>query len=180
MQIFRTGLILILTSTFFSRCESQTSDCKYLAVIAFLRTNEEANKKIKTYFPKLVSRKDKFIEFNISAEVSFLALDFFKKQLKESDYEIPIGYINNTQLYFDSNFFKTYKSDFLEKVIELNKAKLFLNFSKPVNNFLITEFTVDDPARNMGRKDGLAMELLFIFDSHGLIKNVLYSGSAYD
>ncbi len=87
---------------------------------------------------------------------------------------------NDEKLYYNKYFFESFISDFLQKLAQSNESKLFLTFSKPVENYLVIELGNFDPKINLKSKYGKAMLMLFKFDSSGFIENVLYSGVAYN
>lgn len=173
--------ILFLLAGLSSEGQSN-DDCKYLMVLTYLRTNVKANQEIKTVFSRMkVARKnDRFVEFNLSDRIDFLGIDLFKKQLDSTNFGISQEFINDPYKYYEKYFFKSFRSDFLKRTMERNDSKLFLTFSKPVNNLLIAELGYTRPEVKEIRKFGLAIQFLFKFDSTGQIENVLYASTAYN
>lgn len=163
--------------------KSQTrEDCKYLTVLTYIRTNAEINNKIKAFFPWAAKKKDKYVEFNLSDRIDFIGISYFKEKLKAD----TIGYGINEELlttdtgYYKRYFFESFRSEFLKKIIERNGSSLFLTFSKPIDNYLVVELGNFDPEINQKVKYGKGMQMFFAFDESGVIKNVLYSGAAYN
>lgn len=157
-----------------------SDDCKYLTVLTFLRTNKAINEKIKKFFPKHINKKDKYVEFNISNRIDFIGISSFKERLKEKKYSIENDLIDDSGLYYKKVFFESFKSDFLENLIEHNNSKLYLTFSKPIKDYLVVELGDFDPAINLRVKYGKGMQMFFKFDSFGKIEDVLYSGAIYN
>ena len=88
--------------------------------------------------------------------------------------------INNFQLFYNKYYFISFRSDFLKKVIqhsEPDKEKLYLTFSKPIDNYLIVELESLDP--QLHPKLGKVMQMLFKFNSNGLIEEGLYTWASY-
>jgi len=155
-------------------------ECKYLSVITYLRTNVEINDRIKMFFPGIVKKKEKFIEFNLYDLIGFLGIVGMQKQILEKGFLFD-GDSLNAVSFSKKYFFMPIKSEFLTGLKwENNSAKLFLSFSKPVGNYLMVELTDFDPELTGGRKFGNAMQFFFKFSSSGVIEDKLYAGSAYN
>ncbi len=155
-------------------------DSKYLMSITYLRTNAAVNEKIKDNFPEQTHKKDKFVEFNLFDKVSFLGITGFWKSLKEKKYLSDEKYLSNADLYSDTFYFEPFESSFLKRLSWEGRGKLFLSFSKPIENYLVAELTEIDPKLFVIHKYGKAMQFFFKFDSLGVIEDVLYSGSVYN
>lgn len=168
---------------FFLPAKSQSNDeCRYLMALTYLRTNTQINEEIKGLFSriKLIKKKDKFVEFHLSNRVDFLSITGFKEDLDSTNFGIGKELINNYKLYHEKYFFESFRSEFLRRIAEPNESKLFLTFSKPVENYLVAEIGNFDPELYQTKKFGLGMKIFFKFDSSGLIENVLYARSAYN
>lgn len=162
---------------------SQTSDqCKYLIVLTYIRTNTDINDKIKVFFPRTVRKKDKYVEFNLSDRVDFIGISHFKERIQADTirYGITQELLNDNKAYIKKYFFESFRSDFLKKIAERNSSRLFLTFSKPVDNYLVAELGDFNPEINQKVKYGKGMLMFFKFDTSGIIEEVLYSGSAYN
>jgi hypothetical protein len=160
---------------------SQSSDeCKYSMTIAYLRTNIQINERIKLFFRKEVSKKDKYVDFNLSDRIDFFPISYFQEQLNTKDYGIDKELINDSKMYYDRYYFKSFSSEFLSKIKSPNESKLFLTFSKPVGDHLVVELRNYNPALDGNRKFGKAMLIFIRFGSDGIIEDALFSGATYN
>jgi hypothetical protein len=181
MRLKKNILFVINFLFFVIAVKSQSNDeCKYISVLTYLRTNVHANEEIKIIFNRFIKKKDKFIEFNLSNRIDFIGIQDFKEDLQSDNFGIDTTLINNARLYRVKYFFDSYRSDFLKKIIQQPmESKLFLTFSKPIDNYLIAELGNFDPDINVTTKFGKGLEMLFKFDSSGLIEAILYRGVTY-
>ncbi len=151
-------------------------DDKYLIAIIYLRTNEAANEQMKQTFQKLARKKSRYVDFNIHDQITFLEIWPFQSQLLEQGLGIDKGLVSNENLYRSKYRFKPYTNELLASLMKKPESKLFLTFSKPVDDFLLAEMTTFYPNIKMGK----AMQFLFKFNSNGLIEKVLYSTLQYN
>lgn len=162
---------------------SQTgSDCKYMTVLTYIRTNSDINKKIKAFFPWAATKKEKYVEFNLSDRVDFIGISYFKDKIMADTFRYGISekLLAVDTEYYNKYYFESFRSEFLKKIFERNGSSLFLTFSKPIDNYLVVELGDFDPEINQRVKYGKGMQMFFLFDETGVIKNVLYSGAAYN
>jgi hypothetical protein len=148
--------------------------------ITHLRTNTSVNDRIKGYFPSVAKEKGKFINFNLHPEISYIGINTFKDSLLEKKYIANEGLLTNGSSYSKLYIFPSFISSFLEKIKWQEDGKLFLSFSKPIEDYLVAELTEINPTKFTSRKTGRAMQLFFKFDSLGAIADVLYSGCIYN
>jgi hypothetical protein len=148
-------------------------------VLNYFHTNAEVNEKIKHFFPTLIKKKDRYIEFKVSDRIDFHSIRHFYEQLKSKNLGISQDLLDPSYFY-KRYYFTSFNSVFLKKLLILNDSKLFLTFSKPFDKYLIVELGNFDPMLNRRVKFGKAMQVLFKFDSVGLVEDVLYSGVAYN
>jgi hypothetical protein len=176
--VFITLLLLAVISG-----SSQTgSDCKYLSVLTYIRTNTDINKRIKTFFPWAAKKKEKYVEFNLSDRVDFIGISYFREKIMSDTlkYRISEKLLTSDKEYYNRYFFESFKSEFLRNIVERNSSSLFLTFSKPIDNYLVVELGNFDPGINQKVKYGKGMQMFFLFDESGVITSVLYSGAAYN
>lgn len=174
-------IAIILLSCLCKPANSQSTDeCKYLSAITYLRTDSSINAKIKLLFPKIARKHDEYVSFNLSDKITFLSISSFKDQLKEKNYFSNKEILSDANLFLKTYFFMPFESGFLKKLKWHNEAKIFLSFSRPVQNFLIAELTEFDPKLFGGRKYGRAMQFFFKFDLSGIVEDALYSGCVYN
>lgn len=163
--------------------KSQSADeCKYLMILTYLRTNTQINEQIKGLFSriKITKAKDKYVEFNLSNRIDFLNIYDFKEELNSKNIEISKELINEPKLYSKNFFFESFRSEFLKNIMQQNDSKLFLTFSKPVDNYLVAIIGNSNPELTGTFRMGLGMKMFFKFNSAGLIEDVLYSSAAYN
>jgi len=149
-------------------------------VLTYLRTNTKVNETIKAFFPKLTSKKSKYVDFNLSTRIDFMSISYFNEKLKNSDIILEPELLENPKLYHKKYYFDSYESTFLSKIAQSNDSKLYLTFSKPIEDHLIVELGNFYPALNSKVKYGKELAMLFKFDSSGLVREVLFAGSAYN
>ena len=153
--------------------------CKYQAALSYLRCNKKINERIKTFFPKLASKKEKYVELNIFSRVDFLSINPFKNELLGREYFDKKELLGTDSMsYFKKYFFESYESDFLKKLIEPNGSKLYLTFSKSFGDYLVVEIG-DLRSKTTNYRFGEGMHIFFRFNSLGLIEDVIYAGSTY-
>lgn len=182
MNLFK-GLILFLCFFFTSSCKlnaQQDEGCKYLAVITHIRTNQTVSEKLKQFFPALVKRKQLFVDFGLCDKVSFLNISGFEARLKEKKYILNDTLINNPNLYYKRHYFISYESDLLRQIKWNTESKLFLSFSKPIDNYLIAEITDFDPGKYGGSKFGKGMKMFIKLNTSGLVDEILFSGAVFN
>jgi len=182
MKTFKTLIALILVSSqtiLIANCQTN-DECKYLMVLTYLRTNKKINETIKTFFPKISNKKDKYVDFNLSNRIDFISISAFKDKLNGRDSRINNDLLNDPNLYYKKYFFESFKSEFLDKIFQPNDSKLFLTFSKSVEDYLIVEIGNFNPEVNQKIKFGKGLLMLFEFDTLGVVKDVLISGAAYN
>ena len=171
----------MITSFFINSVKCQSNDdCKYLSVLVYLRTNKAVNDQIKQSFPALTKRKDKYVEFSISDRVEFIGISDFKRNPDINTFGIDSPLINNNQLYYNKYFFTSYTLKFLNKAMEQpeqDKVGFYLTFSKSIDDYLVTELTLMDP--RIHHHMGNTMQMLFKFNSDGLIEKCIYAWAAY-
>ena len=167
--------LLILNESIYSQTPN---DCRYLSALLYLHTNIKVSETIKLNFPKVTNKKEKYVEFHLANRVDFIGISPFKKGITSSDFKIDEESFDNN-LYYKKYFFESYRSEFLKKLNVPNESKLYLRFSKPIENYLIAELGSYDPEIYRTAKFGFALLFFFEFDSNGLIENVLYSGLTY-
>ena len=153
--------------------------CKYQTVLLYIRCNKKINEEIKTAFPKLTSKKEKYVELNIFPRVDFLGINPFKNELQGKEYFVKKELFGmDSSSYFKKFYFESYESDFLKKLVEPNDSKLYLTFSKSFENFLVVEIG-DLRSKTTNYRFGSGMRIFFRFNSLGTIESVLYAGSNY-
>ncbi|SHF40056.1 hypothetical protein SAMN05444377_10822 [Flavobacterium fontis] len=81
---------------------------------------------------------------------------------------------NGAKSYREKYFFKSEENLLLEKILPKSDSKLYLIFSKPIDNYLCAEFILNtgfeiDLVDNI---NGPVMRLMFIFDNNNVIKEV--------
>ncbi len=173
IQLF---LFLLLSFTGFSQYEEY---CKYQAVLSYIRCDRKVNERIKIFFPKLVSKKDKYVELNISSRIDFLSIIPFKTELLRKEYFTNKELLkNDSSSYYKRYYFESYESDFLRNLIEPNSSKLYLTFSKPFGDYLVVEIG-ELFSKQSNYRFGKGMHIFFRFNSLGLIEDVIYAGSTY-
>lgn len=168
--------LIILILTHFNSNGQDTSDCKYLKGLYYLKSNIEVNQKIIKFFPKKISQKEKIVEFNLSNRVAYIDYGEFENVL---DVEL-VAELKYGKIFLEKYFFKPYNSDYLEKLIVPNHSSLFLYFSKPIDRYLIAELGFFEPSKFIQRKYGVAMQILFKFNKEGFVEEVFYSGASYN
>lgn len=162
-----------------SSVKSQSGDeCKYLTILTYLRTNSQVNEKIKMVFPGYFKKKEKYIEFNLSATITFVGILDFGDRLKK--YASSDSLLNDRNKYYNKYIFYPFKSDFLKNIMEQNDSKLFLTLSKPLNDFLLVEITSFNPELYGGRKFGKGIDIFFKFNAMGIVESAEYAGAAYN
>ncbi|MBN8687590.1 MAG: hypothetical protein J0M10_11235 [Chitinophagales bacterium] len=171
---------ILLFSIFHEANAQQDEGCKYLAVVSYIRTNYAVNDKIKLFFPHAAKKKQLFVEVGLYEKISFLNISGFEVRLKEKKYILDEKIITNPNLYYDKYYFTPYISSFLEQVKWQSESKLFLSFSKPIDNYLIAEITDFNPGKYGGSKFGKGMKMFIKFNTMGLVEDILYTGAIFN
>ena len=181
MKAFAKFLGLTTASMIFCLgARSQSGDeCKFLMVLTYLRTNSQIIDHIKSFFPGAAQKRDKFVEIQVCEGIQFLGISLFKDELSKKDYGISKELITDGKLYREKYYFPSYYSTFLKKIAPVNESKLYLTFSRPIDNYEVVEIGNVVPVME-GRKFGKALRIFFEFDSDGTIEEVLYARSVYN
>ena len=168
--------LLVLANPIFSQ---SAEECKYFEILTYLRTTKHVNQQIKEYSDHLIKTKDKYVEFNVSPWIDFLGIREFRNIVNPDSVGISKELITDEESFYRTYYFKSYKSRLLDSIIERNDSKLFLTFSNPIGNCLVVELLNFNTEMFRGRKFGRGVKMLFIFDTAGGIKNVLFNGLIY-
>ena len=166
----------------------ESLDEKYLVALIYLKSDIDINSEIKKTFQNWQTslQKEKYVNFNISKRIEFLSLLWFEKELKTGLYNVDSTHYTNLDIYYEKNYFSFFCNDRISKLVssQEKKNKLYLTFSKPVDNFLLAEICVNyypeySDKHGSGKKMGNAIQFLFIFNENGLIENVLHKSFHY-
>lgn len=178
MKSIKKYIIVVIAFLFFTfSAKSQTSDeCKYLTVLIYMQTNTQVNEQVKLFFPRQTKKKDKYVEFNLSALISFVSISNLQERLEK--YMTSDTLLNDSRSFYKKYYFDSFKSEFLENLMEQTDSKLFLTFSKPINDFLLAEINDFEPYGS--RRFGKGMTVFFKFDKTGLVQSVEFGGAAYN
>jgi len=176
LKIILLSFLFVFTKPVFAQ---SGDECKYFEVLTYLHTNRTINEQIKKYSLGIVKLKTKFVEFNVSPWVEFLQIVDFRDRANPDNVSISKELINDDKLFYKKYYFDPFKSHLLDSVIERNESKLYLTFSKPIENFLIAEILNFNSEMLRGAKYGRGVRMLFIFNSTGSIKNVIFNNALY-
>jgi len=174
-------LIFLLTTCNCTFSQNKTSvDLKYLTAIIYLKTNPQINNEIKKFEEKWLTKQTNpecISDFNLSESIMYLPIPEINLTSLESNLKISHK-LHREQYYFDSE-----KVENLKNIIPNRKSKLYLLFSKPIDNYLIAEFLINSTNNELDliiHKKGPVMHLVFIFDETGAVKKALISYSYYN
>ena len=162
-------IIYFFVGNIYSQTDEDVIDSKYLSAIVYLKTNSETIKKINDFHGYWLRnnkvKKSNVIDFNVSKYRKFIPINDFAEENS-----------NSAKSYREKYFFKYEEYSIQEKIIPTSDSKLYLIFSKPVDNYLCAEFIL-----NTGLKidlvdniNGPVIRLMFIFDANNLVKEVKY------
>lgn len=123
------------------------------------------------------SKKNTIENFNLSPYISYLPfpdinLDLTKLKLMDKQQ-------HREKYHFDLER----NTLFNELIPNTAHSKMYLLFSKPINNYLIAEFiikTTDNEIDLVKFKTGPAMQLLFIFNENDIVAEVYISRGYYN
>lgn len=185
MKIKISFFTLLISLSFSFKSNAQDSDnFKYLMILNYLHTDSTIIESIKGLYGqvKLVNQKAKHVEFNVIDKIEFFPLEPFRfhDSLNSSELGIDQNLIDNYKLYREEFYFTFFESSFLKKISSLNSSHLFLTFSKPIGNYTIVELCNKKNDPKSIRRTGLAMSILFIFDSNGFIKRTSIQSGVYN
>jgi len=152
-------------------------------ILNYLHSDSTIIAKMKVLYRKTnhLDKKSKHVEFNIIDKIQFFSLSMFKYGdtfLQPFELGIDQKLIDSSKLYREKFYFEPFESPFLKKISYPNNSHLFLTFSKPVENYVIVELCNIKNYPNSIRRFGLAMSILFIFDSTGFIQKTLVQAAA--
>ena len=156
-------------------------DNKYLQAIIYLKINKDINDKMKKAYPSFTDKKSKFVELNISNRIEYLDIYHFQSDLRKDNCGIDSIYIEDIHAHEEEYSFPPFYDERFRKIIPPNKGKLYLIFSKPIDNYLIARIIFDSPeALGHQTNVGKVMPIFFKFDEEGLIEKVFYTFYAYN
>jgi hypothetical protein len=146
-------------------------DQKYLVSLIKVETDSKLNKEINFFFKKKCSKKINTL-FQISKKISFIDIDVFKDELKDHKNILPFNFeLLEDKIDFRSKYsYKAVENDF-QGLLPSGEEYLFINFSKPIGNLLTIRLSTYDLS-TLPIKLGRVMQVLFLFDEKGLVKNV--------
>jgi len=156
----------------YSQTDVNIIDNKYLTAILYLKTNSETIKKTNDFHGHWLKnnkiKKCNINDFNISKYMKFMPVNDFTEENSFS-----------AKSYREKYFFKYEENLLFERIIPKSDSKLYLIFSKPIDNYLCAEFVLNtgfeiDLVDNIS---GPVMQLMFIFDNINLVKEVKYYSS---
>ena len=150
---------------------SQNDTLKYQTVLSYLDTNKASQNIIRAVFKDFIKKKQP-IKFRISPWVKFMLISRFKDKIQPADYLLTETQVNDYNQYLRDYNFDTFISEFLKSKDKVTNNRLFLSFSKPLNNYLIVEICSRDPGT--GWCDyATYMGILFRFDTIGHIETFI-------
>lgn len=177
------SLTILLLLSYNSRAQS-SEDFKYLMILNYLNSDSTIIEKIKGLYKQigLISKKEKHVDFKIVDTVAFFYLSTFKfhDTLKSSELGIEQTLIDSSNLYREKFYFEPYESPFLKRLSSRKDSPLYLTFSKPIGNYVIVELNNKRNNPIGMRKVGLAMSILFIFDTDGFIQRTSIQSGVYN
>ncbi len=171
-------LVLFLISHYATAQSEDQLDQKYVAAILYLKTNDTVKQQLSSFNNKWL-KKNKVknrenVDFNLCKFISHI--DFPVNKIQDS-----LFYITFSEELLP---FEKYENLLLKKrIINQLDSKIYLLFSKPIGNYLVSEFIITDYNTEtdiVDFKSGPVLNLLFEFDKSGLIKRVSYSGYYYN
>ena len=185
MKIKNAILSLTLLMIFSNNSNAQsTEDFKYLMILNYLNSDSAIIEKIKGLYRQigLISKKEKHVDFKIVDTVEFFYLSTFRHHdtLKSSELGLEQSLIDSSNLYREKFYFEPYESQFLKRVSFRKDSHLYLTFSKPVGNYVIVELNNKRNNPRSIRKTGVAMSILFIFDTNGFIERTSIQSGVYN
>jgi hypothetical protein len=128
----------------------------------------------------VLKKKQLFVDFGLYEKVTFLNIAGFEARLKEKKYLLNDTLINNPNLYYKRYYFIPYESEMLRQLKWNTESKLFLSFSKPIDNYLIAEVTDFDPNKYGGSKFGKGMKMFIKLNTVGLVDDILFTGAVFN
>ncbi|WP_196889615.1 hypothetical protein [Aureivirga sp. CE67] len=144
---------------------------KYLVSLIKMETDNKLNKEIKSFFKIKRSKKTSTL-FQVSSEISFIDIEVFKDELKEHKNILPFDFeLLEAKEEFKSKYsYEAIKNDF-QDLLPSGDEYLFIHFSKPIGNLLTLQLSNHD-LNSLPIKYGKVMQILFLFDEKGLVKNI--------
>src|SRR5690606_33401608 len=80
-------------------------------------------------------------------------------------------------------YFDMYENELFNELFPKNQSKIYLLFSKPIDNYLVAEFMINSTGEEIDlslNKQGPAMHVLFIFGENGIVKDAYIASSYYN
>ena len=175
-----------------SYCQIDTAS-RFKKAVAYLSENHE---KIEKEWRKILQKKEKkhffktykdSLIFRISKNICYHDLIAFSEITKnpENDIHIPINmYFERVILpveYAKAYAFHLYKSDYLQCETCYDSDSLLpdkflkVNFSKPIDNYLLAAISNADNKYTGCNSKGKVLLLLFVYDKSGNIKTTFFS-----
>ena len=153
---------LLTTFAFISQAQ-ENLEKEYLIALIHLKSNEALNAQLNDFFNQSVNSQNQFIEFKTVSKI-----DFFEIQNIDSLINLNLD-LNTKELLNNYNEyrFKLFRNHLVKKLVPNPDAQFKLTFSKPMQNHLLAEL------RPIKKKFKKKVQLLFIFDENGLVRNVL-------
>lgn len=178
MPLLKTIIIFILTH---SLCLAQ--DCltsKLLAAIIYIEHSNEIKLELKKTFTYLKKDINKKFSFKINDKLNFIPIYFFSHKVRRENIQISDELLRNEEKYKMHYSFDEYSVKVLSSFPTSSSTNIILNFSQPINNYLIVEFLDSRANISKSLKMGPALQILFVFGSEGQIIEVYSNSTIYN
>lgn len=179
-------LIFLYIQTSIAQQEQKVSP-KYLTTLIYLKTDKEINQKIRNFNNKWLKKqkikKNECVDFNLSKYVSYMPIPDLNYEVDYAKYTDSDSLVDNNKSHREKYNFELQEVPEFKKLVPNTESKLYLLFSKPIDNYLIVEFMIKTSNHEIDMstlKRGPALHLLIFFDDNGLVEKVYTSGSYYN
>ncbi len=166
------------------------SSSRYVQAIHYMESNHQLIKKkrINLYAKKYQKTEKERLANGFSLVVSplvcYMPILVFKDQIPNLDTitRHTNEEINNPRLYFNRFGYESFNSDFLTNIFRSQDtandsgAKLYVNFSKPCNNYVLAEITTNKKRLDQCtlKMMGRTLWLLFVYSNEERLKEVYF------
>lgn len=174
-------IIVLLSSMNIFAQKVDHLDSKYLTALIYLKTNSNVNneiKKFRQHWLKKEKNRENTEDFNLSKYVSYLPVPTLKKIVNSHNIIEIDKNEHRIKYYFDM-----YENELFNELFPKNQSKIYLLFSKPIDNYLVAEFMINSTGEEIDlslNKQGPAMHVLFIFGENGIVKDAYIASSYYN
>lgn len=160
---------------------SQEFDNKYLISIIYIKSNDALKDEIRSFFKKDIPKKSSEISFHVSDKITFIDVYPYRDEIAPIlNSKLGFSVFDSKEGFKKNYMFEPVESGYMKELLPTSSQNLTLQFSKPIDNFLVAELMNFDSNKTNGIKFGKGLRMLFVFNKKGLVDRVYTKSFIYN